>query len=327
MSKSFRILELDALRALAALAVLFFHYTYKYIEEFGHPKIDFSFKYGYFGVQLFFMISGFVIFMTVDKVKSSLSFFWLRFTRLFPTYWISILLTFTVVSIFGLAGREISWKAFLFNFTMLQEFFEIPHADGVYWSLLPELMFYCLMGVLISIKLTKHIHSVNLVWLSLVLLNHFIEFPELIVKIFNLKYGMLFVAGIEFYILKLRQTDHQKWLNILTLTLSWVVAMVIYGVLNHMIIITSFYLIFLLFTINKLGFLTLKPLVFLGTISYPLYLTHQNIGYIIMNYLQFNFWVEIILATTISIGLATAIHFSIEKPTLKYLRATIKLKR
>ena len=152
MKNKGRIYELDALRGIAVLAVILFHYTFKYNEEYNQIGLEnsFNFSYGHFGVELFFIISGYVIFMTVDKIKTARQFIWLRFTRLFPVYWTGVVFTFVLVSLIGLPGREITFKAFLFNFTMLQDLFQIPSVDGAYWSLLPELMFYLAMLILIE---------------------------------------------------------------------------------------------------------------------------------------------------------------------------------
>ena len=62
MIKSKRIESLDALRGLAALAVMLRHYTTIFSVDYDVPSnFNFEFKYGYLGVELFFLISGFVI--------------------------------------------------------------------------------------------------------------------------------------------------------------------------------------------------------------------------------------------------------------------------
>lgn len=107
---SSRLLELDALRGLAALAVVLYHYFYRYNELYGHHgnfAVDWTY-FGKLGVELFFMVSGFVIFMSLNRVNRPVDFLVSRFSRLYPTYWCALILTFTVVSIWGLPGREIS---------------------------------------------------------------------------------------------------------------------------------------------------------------------------------------------------------------------------
>ncbi|MEK4129105.1 acyltransferase [Solibacillus sp. FSL W8-0474] len=80
-----RLTELDALRGLAALAVVIFHYTTRYNELFGHEKSSYlNFTFGHMGVNLFFMISGFVIFMTLRRINNVKEFAIKRAFRLYP---------------------------------------------------------------------------------------------------------------------------------------------------------------------------------------------------------------------------------------------------
>ena len=82
-----RVLELDALRGLAALAVVFYHYTTRFDQLFGHTfPLPWSVSWGHYGVDLFFMLSGFVILMTLERTSDSWKFAWGRFSRLYPAY-------------------------------------------------------------------------------------------------------------------------------------------------------------------------------------------------------------------------------------------------
>jgi peptidoglycan/LPS O-acetylase OafA/YrhL len=88
-----RLVEIDALRGVAALAVVLFHYTTHFTKLFGaSPPPTISFSMGHYGVNLFFIISGFVIFMTLEKTLRPMDFVVSRFSRLFPTYWVAIVL-------------------------------------------------------------------------------------------------------------------------------------------------------------------------------------------------------------------------------------------
>ena len=104
-----RVGEIDALRGLAALAVMLFHYTTR-IEEL-YPAVGaawFNARHGHFGVNLFFIVSGYVIFMTLQRTKHPLDFVVSRFSRLFPAYWAAVLLTFGVTQWLGLPGKSVS---------------------------------------------------------------------------------------------------------------------------------------------------------------------------------------------------------------------------
>src|SRR5262245_60873355 len=100
-----RIPELDLLRFTAAAAVMLYHYTYR-------PKVDGQIveglfgalpdatRFGYLGVTLFFMISGFVILWS-SEARSAGEFVISRVSRLYPSFWIAVLLTAAVVNLSG----------------------------------------------------------------------------------------------------------------------------------------------------------------------------------------------------------------------------------
>jgi peptidoglycan/LPS O-acetylase OafA/YrhL len=153
--KSFRYKELDALRGIAAMLVIFFHYT---MEK---PEANLGFNLGITGVDLFFIISGFVIFMTLNKVSSGREFVINRFTRLFPTYWTCVTITFIGQTILKMAYNvitidQISFAQYLPNMTMLQYYFKIPDLDGPYWTMIIELLFYFLMLLFFKARLIKN---------------------------------------------------------------------------------------------------------------------------------------------------------------------------
>jgi peptidoglycan/LPS O-acetylase OafA/YrhL len=152
-----RLLELDALRGIAALMVVFYHYFYHYNELYGHQSIPVSWSFvGRLGVALFFIISGFVIFWTLSRTEKPLDFIVSRFSRLYPVYWFTIALSFLAVFCFGLPGREVSLRDAALNTLMFHEYLHVPHVDGVYWSLTVELSFYFwIFGLYLIGKLSK----------------------------------------------------------------------------------------------------------------------------------------------------------------------------
>ncbi|MBI9061925.1 MAG: acyltransferase [Marinilabiliaceae bacterium] len=322
-----RLTVLDAFRGIAALAVVLYHYTIRYslLYDFETPSFMQVFKYGYLGVHLFFIISGFVIFMTIQKNNTPLLFLYKRFTRLYPTYWICLIVTLLAVSIFSLTGRHISITASLINFSMFQEALNIPHVDGSYWSLTIELFFYLQIAFLLALKSIKHLYYWATLFLLLFISNKIIHIP---LKSFylNLHYSPLFLAGIFFYKLKFLKT---KWIDhifIICCLISYVFFSKSHA---EQIIITLFFILFYFFVYNKLEFIGIKPLLFLGEISYALYLLHQNIGYIIMNVVRDytnNYSIVLLTPIFFSIILAWLVTKYAERPLMKTLRNTSLLK-
>ena len=151
MNIKYRVLELDSLRGIAALMVLFFHLTVL------SPEGNFKFSIGCTAVDLFFLISGFVIFNSIKK--SNLEFIINRISRLYPTYWISVTFTFILFCIYETKKRNwiihIDFKKYIANMTMCQKYFYINNIDESYWTLIVELTFYLSISIFIYFKTYK----------------------------------------------------------------------------------------------------------------------------------------------------------------------------
>jgi len=311
-----RVLSLDALRGIAALAVVFYHYIFKYDEIYGHDAI-FNifgvFEYGQLGVQLFFMISGFVIYLSLENTKNIKTFIVNRVSRIYPAYWLAVCLTFILVATLGLPGREVDFSSMLINLSMLQGYLGVRHVDGVYWTLMVEIQFYIIISVL-YFYLPKRFLLIGFLFLIVINLIvgycYHVDNKYFLIKVMNLifssSYLHYFGAGIGFYLLSKNESLPCAWLLIVLSILHNI--LFISGV--ELFIIVSFYAVFFIMIYKKDGFLNNKILCYFGFISYSLYLVHQNIGYIIFNYFytfNINPFVALIVALLVSISIA---HFS-----------------
>src|SRR6267154_4056257 len=97
---------LDPARGLAALAVVFFHRGV--IPLYIHP-VDWVVHYGEVGANIFFVISGYVIFQSMERRSSEgargcWTFIKKRFRRIYPPFWASLIISF-LVAIFILGQR------------------------------------------------------------------------------------------------------------------------------------------------------------------------------------------------------------------------------
>ena len=320
-----RLNQLDIFRGIACLMVLLFHYTSRYATEFNNEITTqlLDFKYGGLGVDLFFIISGFVIFMSINKNKSPIQFLIKRFTRLYPTFWICVIITFCIIYISDLDQYKRTLTDFILNLTMMPDVFGAPRVDGVYWSLLPELLFYFMCFLLLSFNKLKKINIICSIWLFLIVVNHFFDFMPVRVLL-NLRFGHLFVIGIYFYKIMF---DQNKWTSHLFIFLSIICSLLINinPVKNIFLIgfITSFYLL----VYGKLNWLKSKALSKLGEISYALYLVHQFIGFVIINYLikiKINEPILLILIPlTLTIFISILVTYYLEPPFRKVIKRGI----
>lgn len=91
--KPSRFRELDGLSGLAVLAVVVYHFGATYNDSYlSAPVAPYSFRCGELGVQLFFIISGFLILLMAIDARSARVFITSRFSRYYPAYWFSLLL-------------------------------------------------------------------------------------------------------------------------------------------------------------------------------------------------------------------------------------------
>ena len=329
-----RIKELDAFRGIAALAVVLYHYTTIYGKDFG-VESPFYFKYGWLGVPFFFILSGFVITLTIERCTSSLQFLKKRFVRLYPTFWICLLITLVTIwitksqSIHPMFDRPII--DILFNFTMFHELLKLHHVDGAYWSLLPELLFYLLMASLFFIKKVDKVLQYNIALLIICFIHYFFPIP-IISRLLDLYYVLLFMIGICFYRIYTREGKAPFYLHLLIIA-NLILAVFLYAIvrphLEILIIFISFPIIVLFFyTFVYFKFYLLgrsKVLLFLGFISYPLYLVHQIIGYIFMLYFDqyMSRFLSILFTTFIAIGLASIVTYALEPLLRKPIKKII----
>jgi peptidoglycan/LPS O-acetylase OafA/YrhL len=128
---------MDALRGAAAILVLVRHYFP--IADLG--PVAAYIDPGTMGVVAFFCISGYVIPWSVLRSPATVRQFLLgRAFRLYPTYWVSLMLAAVAVPV---ALHEV-----LVNITMAQRFMGVPDVVGVYWTLQIEIIFYALVAIL-----------------------------------------------------------------------------------------------------------------------------------------------------------------------------------
>ncbi len=326
---STRLVEVDALRGIAAMAVVLFHYTTRYVELYtptGAPSL--SFPYGHFGVNLFFIISGFVIFMTLERTRRGMDFVVSRFSRLFPAYWAAVALTFAVTSTFGLPGKEVSWPQALGNVIMLHGFFRVPHVDGVYWTLEVELLFYAGMLALMVRGRLHRVHMALCVLLFLRLLwdissRYFgVDLSWTLSRLLILKYIPWFALGICVY----QATLGAAHANQRSLRLTFTAAAVCLAVVDQWALgVLAVALAWLVWAAasGRLRMLRHPMPAFFGTISYPLYLLHENIGWVVQRETQArggSFDLSIAIALAVSVALATAVTFWVEQPAMRAIR-------
>jgi peptidoglycan/LPS O-acetylase OafA/YrhL len=337
-----RLNELDLLRFLAAIAVVFFHYAFRGyakgdMSTMPYPLLAEPAKYGYLGVELFFMISGFVILMTASS-NNLRAFFISRVVRLCPAFWVCCTITFAITLAIGQPRYSADFYQYIINMAFLSELMGVPQIDGVYWSLFVEIQFYLMISILLAFKKIEKIETYLVFWLLISATAELLAFEKLR-SILITDYAAYFIAGATFYIIWAKGiTKTRVFLLAGALALANYTAIVWAELLeskyateyNPLIVcsvIGLFFITFILIATNKTGVIATYNWTALGALTYPLYLLHQMIGFMIFNIAYPAVNSHILLWGTIALmlGASYAINKLIEIPMARSIKKFLSL--
>lgn len=159
-----RIEYIDALRGVAALMVVVHHALVRVAPAYEEWTLEW-FDPGRVGVVAFFLVSGYVVGMTLSS-QTPRVFAVRRFWRLFPVYWLTTLLYIAVALITGYAPIEASVVVLLVNISMLQGFLGLASVLPVAWTLGIEIAFYAQSVVTRFARLLDRGVWLGLLWLA-----------------------------------------------------------------------------------------------------------------------------------------------------------------
>ena len=340
--------EIDFLRFIACLSVVIWHFTARRSEilPYGFLVKGQPWNLGWVGVNLFFIISGFVVSHTLLKSSNAKDFIIKRITRIYPALWLILPVVFLAqyfipYSIFksrstlaNLVGSMTLVPPSVLNLPNIVNF---DWLTGVLWSLKVEMVFYVLCSILFIFFSYKKI-VVNLVLIcsltSIILIavlnfNLYYANPiELVLKGIGFDYLPWFVLGMLFYEQKvLRENRHLMILLFSVFTLAISVSKSNFSV--NQIAEFGVIVLFVLVVFRKKNSKLIKLRIFqvLGFSSYEMYLIHQGLGIPILIFLIKKFELtstESFLLMTIITSLLFLVSLSVSKVTL---RLSLRLRR
>ena len=297
---SSRFVELDGLRGIAALAVVVGHLLVTYDTYFpGTEPASLQFRYGAFGVQLFFLISGFVILMTARRQSSVSGFAVARFARLYPTYWIALAGTVMITLLWAESPERVTLTGVLANLTMVQRWFLIDGIDPVSWTLAIEMQFYILIGLLLwatrSRLTTRVVLLVMSTWLvvslavSVVAAPHSHGIPpeavartwKIILNVTLAEYGPLFASGCLMFLARTREVS---WLWPVGGTVVATACATLLHSARYGAVVGGLCALMLIVTVRaSTSPLRVAPVRWLGRVSFSLYIFHTALGYFLVH--------------------------------------------
>lgn len=342
-----RLGALDALRFVAALSVLSFHFTMSSGAWGGNPPSALGSVgpysiYGTMGVALFFVISGFVILMTAWG-RDIPSFVASRVGRLFPAYWAAVVIAGVVTFVLWPAGSAIGGHApekagAALNFTMLQGAMGVRDLDGSFWTLWTEARFYVILAVFILVGITRRrVLAFATLWPVLGAIVAQTQ-DSLLGTLLIADYAPYFAGGMLLYVIYRDGHDLGTWLLVglqvllsvqfavghypvsIAATAMWPASKAVVAVIS----LTCFGLVALV-TLTRVNRRSAGWMTSLGALTYPLYLVHQKVGLYVIHLLRGDVspWAAMGAAALLSLSLATLLHLAVEKPLGGRLRAAM----
>ena len=356
MNNTNRFSHIDALRGIAALLVIWLHVSEVFIHSSPETSAQGTALYdvakavdfGRIGVVVFFSISGFVICRSLNGniIEGSKKFLIRRLLRLYPAFWVSIVLG--LFSIWWLFDKPFGWNIIAANITMLPELFGEQPIIGLYWTLETELVFYLLCWLLF---VNRYLNNPLILFLISAFLAFFFVVAKLFfmppelrssLKVMPYNLAIMFWGGFFRYwyedkkayiMLATRKVDIQSLLYVLTaIVLIPALAALMKGYAEQndtLIHLGSSYILGLsVFIIGNLVFkIKNQFMVWTGTISYSLYLVHPVIFYSLFWYLKnkapywlmtFHLSIYIVFTMVFSMILSAIIYYTVEKPAIDY---------
>jgi peptidoglycan/LPS O-acetylase OafA/YrhL len=327
---------IDSLRGISILLVLAFHYLVRWAPPLDNDNLyhfsghySASLELGKFGVYFFFVISGLVISLTIERSRTVAEFAVRRFSRLYPALICASLLTLIAMSSFGPRQFQRGAGDFFASLFMLPslsgkiDFFS--WIDGAYWSLAVEIKFYLIVAI-------SHVLLRDRYWIgvaSVGIMGIIIEPFALGVadKILINEYIAFFMWGIAIYYAQFRK-------QFLVAAVNSAVALIIFSANASFLQLSGgFAWTAVLFVGSGCVMmaaaicfempLSWAPLTYIGRISYSLYLIHQNIGVTIIGKIKAagnSDLAAVFTALLFSVVIASAMFHWIELPMQDAIR-------
>ncbi|MFG2790400.1 acyltransferase family protein [Streptomyces sp. NPDC048419] len=336
-----RLYAIDGLRLVAALMVAVHHYAGSWrVDQPANavwdrpvseimPTVYHLATYGWIGVEIFFVISGFVICMSCWG-RTPRQFFVSRVIRLYPAYWFGIVFTTVFVVVVPGVWDRLKVRDILLNLTMLQSGSGVDSVDGVYWTLWSELRFYLLFMAVVATGLTyRKVVIFCCVWGAAAMLAPVADF-HLLTLAANPDGAWFFIAGLALYLMHRFGQDLLLWG---VLAMAWLMGQRELGLriddFEHVsgwrgcvVLFTLFLLAMVAIALGATDRIRWKWLVTAGSLTYPLYLIHYVAGTTLISRLRDTTDPRLLVALVITgfLVLSWLVHRFVERPVARLLK-------
>lgn len=327
--------QIDGLRGMTIFLIVIFHLFCRYNEIYNGYSIWYLRWLGNFGNSIFLLISSYFLIGRVGIEINLIKFLGKKIFRLYPCYIISITLTMIATHIIELPQRTCSWKDYLFNIGFINGFIGRSYVDGAHWYITTLIGAIIVVGIIKYFQIERYVFT-YFMWLFLegltrvtgvVPLNQLlgssyvaiicigIGINILLQENYNIKYFLKFTKMKEYIYVN-------RWIFLIITCLGY---HFLRRGLQAFICLCLAIPIFLIALFQKCRIFESEILQFLGKISYPLYLIHQNIAYLIefnlsKYYTQFSFALIATGSFLIVLLIGIGMYYLIEAPVQKLIK-------
>jgi len=348
-----RLRALDGLRLVAALMVAAYHYGGRdgeVVQAWGtsprhqFPTLHSLFSYGCLGVQVFFVISGFVICMS-GWGRPLRSFFASRASRLLPAYWAAILIITGVFALPVVAYKAAAPSDVLVNLTMLQMPLGVDRVLGVCWTLWAEIRFYALFALCVVLPGANRRRVIMFCagWTLAAAITQGAKSPLLDIILMP-EYAPYFIGGVGLYLVHRDRKDAYAWGIV---AVSWLIGQH-YAVarLWHapndtafsnrsawgiILVVTFGYVAVAAIALGWMRWANWRWLTVAGALTYPFYLVHEHLGWVVIKAyhrtLGIPSYATIVLTVVTMLVLAWVLNRVVEERLTPRLRALLSTPR
>jgi peptidoglycan/LPS O-acetylase OafA/YrhL len=284
---------LDLLRVLALSSVICFHYFFNGISKgtvtsVSLPGFSGIAKYGYLGVELFFLISGFVILYSTQN-RSTREFVKKRFIRLYPMYWMAIILIYVITNLPFWSNKGPEFSRLLVNLTMYPTAFGEDWMDAAHWFLARELQLYIFVAVVLAIGIGRHLPNIFCWWAITIFSWNLLDLPQYGIWYFSGYFALISGGAIIFSIRQWGLTP----LRAVSLVAAYICSVetrmtksesladlrnTTYNKFIVAILVTVAFLLILATLNSQISSINIKWAGLAGAITYPLFLIHGRLG-------------------------------------------------
>ena len=340
-----RIEALDGLRFLACMMVILYHYFFASPLSGFIPQnyAIYAFYFGDFGVDIFFLISGFVISLSSEE-KSSFTFMKSRINRILPTFVIFGFIIYTFSISLPLVDPFERIISLFYSFTFFPQAFGHHLFSSVYWTIQSEVTFYILIFFMMQLGLwVRYKNQICFIWIIISFFNQFFLNSTIINYVLLTQYAGHFVAGI--IIFKIRKNKCEP-LDIILILFSIIliynrmvyfnntdaINLFHYQVTNTALLLSAVCVVSLVWyaaNLNRVG-KYYQIVKFLGAMTYPLYLIHSDIGFWSHAIFERLLWdkfpfTKIIIGYGMTIFIAFIISFFISAVYIKFFNKPVNI--